>query len=65
MKILKRILVLGTILCTMIGIKGVKAASYDTKVSIDWMSGVYANRRVGGLNYYNQVGFIYANGILS
>lgn len=65
MKILKRILVLGTILCTMIGIKGVKAASYDTKVSIDWMSGVYANRRVDGLNYYNQVGFIYANGILS
>lgn len=65
MKILKRIMVLSTILCTMIGIKGVKAASYDTKVSIDWMSGVYANRRVDGLNYYNQVGFIYANGILS
>lgn len=52
-------------LCSLFLIKDVKAGTLDTSITVNWIPGVYANRKVGGLNYYNQMGYIYANGVLS
>ena len=62
---MRKIFLILAVCCMFIGIKRIDAGSYDTRVDIDWLSNVYANRKVGGLNYYNQVGLIYANGVLS
>ena len=62
---MRKIILIFAVCCMFVGIKRVDAGNYDTRVDIDWLSNVYANRKVGGLNYYNQVGLIYANGVLS
>ncbi len=65
MKIIKRMSFLILMICSLFMMKRVQAGSLDTYVTVDWMNGVYANRKVNGLNYYNQMGFIYTNGVLS
>lgn len=46
-------------------IKYTYALENDTKVEIDWISGVYANRKVGSQYIWNQLGYIKANGKIS
>ena len=50
---MRKIFLILAVCCMFIGIKRVDAGSYDTRVDIDWLNNVYANRKVGGLNYYN------------
>lgn len=65
MHIFKKIILCIMLISSFMFIKDAKAAEYDTNVTIDWMSNVYANQKKGGVTYYNQMGYIYANGILS
>lgn len=43
-------------------IKYTYALENDTEVKIDWINGVYANRKVGNQYIWNQLGYVKANG---
>lgn len=53
------------IIIMLLTISSVKASTNDSEVRIEWIPNVYYNYEVGGITYWGQLGYIYANNIIS